>query len=599
VTEGWAAAFVAGLHAAGVDHLVVAPGSRSTPLVMAFARHGGFRIHVQLDERSAGFLALGIGKATGVPAAVVTTSGTATANLFPAVVEAAQSESPLLVLTADRPPRLRGSDANQAIDQVRLYGDYPRWQEDLPLPSADPGARSALSDRAHRAVAEAVGVPAGAVHLNFPFEKPLEPVGVAAALSPDREPKAGTAHGAPREAERTPVRAVIRTGSSDHLALLDGLLAASRRPLVVAGPDPREREAGPGLPATADRLGAPLLADPLSGCRGAGSTEEVGADVSGTPVTHYDGFLRDPEIADALKPDLVVRLGSAPTSAPLLTALERWSDVHQVVLDPGDRHRDHLRLARDYLNGDGHQLLRRATSGAVEPEWAERWASADRASAGVVSDLPAEFVEGWVAGACTGAVPEDGLLFVSSSMPIRDVDAYGGGVVHGARILGNRGASGIDGITSSILGAALGSGAPTVGLLGDLAFFHDSNGLLAAREVDTPVVLVVVHNDGGGIFHRLPIARYEPEFTSLFATPHGLDFRPLCEMHAVPCTVARSLSELRAALMEGLSETGVGVIVVPSDRERGHAARLRAEGAVVAAARQALGLSGPAEHDND
>jgi len=580
VTTLWAATFVEELHRAGVRDVVLAPGSRSTPLVMAVALHGGFAVHVHLDERSAAFFALGLGKASGLPAAVITTSGTATANLFPAVIEAAQSEAPLLLLTADRPPRFRGSDANQAIDQVRLYGDYPRWQLDLPLPSADAAALGALRDAAIRSVVEAVGVPAGPVHLNFPFEKPLEPEAGDSVADPSSAPaRDGSSAGTGAS-----VRPVLRRASTAHRDLLAGLLNASERPLLVAGPEPREREAGATLVETAARLGLPLLADPLSGAR-AGSPGAPGA------LVHYDSALRDPSVVAALTPDLIIRLGSAPTSAPLMAALEAWADVHQIVLDPGDRHRDHQRLAKDYLNVDGHGLLGELdTPSRPRDDWAARWAGLEAAAQDVIEAPRPAFTEGWVARECVAATPSDGRLFVSSSMPIRDVDAFGGHVASGARILGNRGASGIDGVVSTALGAGAGTGAGTVALLGDLAFFHDSNGLLAARKVTSPVVFVVVHNDGGGIFHRLPIAGYEPQFTPLFATPHGLDFQYLAALHGLPYEVVEDRAGLATALARGLSRGGVGIIVVPADREVGHRERLKVERSVSEAAQAALGL---------
>jgi 2-succinyl-5-enolpyruvyl-6-hydroxy-3-cyclohexene-1-carboxylate synthase len=582
-TANWARTFVQELHRAGVRNVVVAPGSRSTPLVLAFARHGGFSLRVHLDERSAGFLALGLGKATGTPAAVVTTSGTATANLLPAVVEASQGEAPLLVLTADRPHRLRGADANQAIDQVGLYGGFTRESIDVSLPSSDPAALHHLRLLADRAVAMAGGGPAGPVHLNFPFEKPLEP-------HPD---ETGAASPETAGGESPLTRIVTRSphATDEDVEWLSALLSESRAPLVVVGPDPAERTQGSAIAQACDDLGIPLLADPLSGARYSGS--------AGVPrVCHYDPILRDPRVRDALEPDLVLRVGNAPTSATLLSSLSQWTSARQVVLDPWGRYKDHQGTARDYLRVDAAQLmgaLTRAVAGGspLEARWApyrERWLSADGAAAEVAGELPAEFQEGRAARAALGAVPEGGTLFLSSSMPIRDVDAFAGRGPAEVRALGNRGASGIDGVVSTALGAALGTGRPTVALLGDLALFHDQNGLLAARDVDVPVAFVVIHNDGGGIFHRLPVAEHEPWFTPLFATPHGLDFAHSAELFGIPCRRVEDVESLRDELRGSLGHSGVRLFVVPARRVQNHEARQAVERHMARAAAESLGV---------
>ena len=329
VNAMWARAFADELARAGVRDVCVAPGSRSTPLVLAFATHGGFRMRVHLDERSAAFFALGVGKATGVPAAVLTTSGTATANLFPAVMEASQAETPLLLLTADRPHRLRDADANQAVDQLRLFGPFVREFFEVAPPAAEGHALRHLRSLAARAVASAVGLPAGPVHLNFPFDRPLEPVpGADDAAFAAAHPRAarGREGGAPY-AVVTPRRPRLTDAELDGLA---ELLRAARRPVLVAGSSAEPDRVGAAAVGFAAATGVPLLADPLSGARwGPRSVARV--------VGAYDLVLREPRARAALAPDLVVRVGRSPSSAALLDYLDDCGAPTHAVIDPSHR----------------------------------------------------------------------------------------------------------------------------------------------------------------------------------------------------------------------------------------------------------------------
>lgn len=537
---------------AGVRHVVVAPGSRSTPLVLAAAARAELRVSVQIDERSAGFLALGIGKATGVPAAVITTSGTAVANLLPAVVEACQSESPLLLLTADRPPRLRGADANQAIDQAHIFGRYVRHFRELSPAEVSGAALAHLRSSAVRAVAAAVGEPAGAVHLNLPFEKPLEPTPVEGDL-PDGLAEAdpiavgGRPDGAPF------VRIARRRGvpDPDAVAALAGRVRGAGRPLVVAGPVPRPDEAGPALRRLA-AAGIPVLADPLSGARFG-----PGVDAEGV-VGGYDLVLRSGGARRALRPDLIVRFGQTPVSPGLLALLRECAAVPQVVVDAGARWKDHLAVASEAIGWDvalAADALAAAVGGAgaagSDPDWTGAWRRAEAAARDASGVASPPLCEGAIAAEVAARTPGDALLFVSSSMPVRDLDAFGAARFDGPLVFGNRGASGIDGIVSSAIGASLGGGRTVVALLGDLALLHDVNGLLSARDDGVRVVFVVVHNDGGGIFHSLPVRRHEPEFTRLFATPHGREVARIAALHDV--------AHLRVETRDGAGETDGGL----------------------------------------
>jgi 2-succinyl-5-enolpyruvyl-6-hydroxy-3-cyclohexene-1-carboxylate synthase len=556
----------------GVDQLCLAPGSRSTPLVLAAVRQGGFRMRVFLDERSAAFFALGLGRATGRPAAVVTTSGTAVANLLPAVVEAGQGEAPLLLLTADRPPRLRGADANQAIDQPGIFGAYVRFHADVVTEATEPAHLRHLRGVVCRAVAATKGWPPGPVHLNLPFDKPLEPGreadGEAGPGGPsdahgDRLAMEGRPEGAPWvrvPRQRSPI-------SDDEFAIIHGLIESAARPVFVAGPHPEASRLGPALRRLAASLNAPLLADPLSGAR-------YGRESGVISPAHYDLFLRDDRVRALLRPDLVLRLGAAPTSTALLFWLERYAAVEQVVVDAGHRWKDHLAVASTYLRADPVQVLERLGTkhpGPPSPgaaRWTGLWSRLDEAAAGALAAAPAEPLhEGQVLAALLGALPARTPLFVSNSMPVRDLDAFGGRRADPLRVFGNRGASGIDGIVSTALGVSAGARRTVVAVVGDLALLHDVNGLLATREPDARVVFVVLNNDGGGIFHFLPVREHEPAFTRYFATPHGVDPARAGALYGVAHELLDGPEALAGALKRALVSGASRILEIRTDRD--------------------------------
>lgn len=583
----WARSFVDELARCGVTDAVVAPGSRSTPLVMAFARDGRVRMRVHLDERSAAFFALGVGKATGRPAVVVTTSGTAVANLLPAVVEASEAGVPLLLLTADRPHRLRGADANQAIDQVGIFGSFPRAFHDMAPPSVDGPALRHLRSVACRCVAAATGPDAGPVHVNFPFDKPLEP------MDPPEDLLDGDALGVTGRGGEAPFTRVARGAMVPPDAELDALVGAlhGRRGIIIAGPSERASDVGEAVRALAAASGFPVLADPLSGARYGPAS---GAHV----VAGYDLFLRDDVVRKALAPTLILRVGASPTSA----ALQRWifehNGVDHVVIDDGGRWKDHGAAATRYIVADPTETLvamtaRYAGAGKVapvengaDPSWPEAWHRAEEAARSAMDGHGCP--EARVAETVVTSLPANGTLFVSSSMPIRDVDAFAHPREAALRLYANRGASGIDGVVSSSFGVASQSDGPTVCLIGDLAFFHDRNGLLWSREEDASVIFVLVDNDGGGIFHMLPVADHEPDFTRFFATPHGIQPGAVADSHGIPCADV-VLDDLPVALADAQAAGVTTVLHVRTDRSANRRARAEVEEGVGRSVRAALG----------
>jgi 2-succinyl-5-enolpyruvyl-6-hydroxy-3-cyclohexene-1-carboxylate synthase len=581
----WGDAVVDELAKTGVGAAVVSPGSRSTPLTVALARHDGIETYSVLDERAAAYFALGRARRTGRPTPLVCTSGTAAANYAPAVIEADTGRVPMLLLTADRPPALRDSGANQTVDQEKLYGDAVRYYTDLPEPEATDRKLRSLRTTVARALSAAVGTPPGPVHLNAPFRKPLEPTPVPGDVPDDLDPAAESGRGDAFVRRRA---GVPELADDDCRALARAL--SGGRALVVAGPaDPPGLDPEP-VTALAHAADAPILADPLSGLRFGPHARTA------TVLGGYDGFLT-PDLAAEPgwpDPDVVLRLGASPTSKALRNYLAA-TDADQHVVDPAGEWREAEFTATDLVVADPARLCGRlarllegsgpagsgpATASDGETDWRERWAAADETAFAAFREA-AGVVEGRVVAAATADAPEPATLFVSNSMPVRDLDRFAPPRDAALTALGNRGASGIDGITSTALGAGSATADATVAVVGDLAFYHDATGLLSASRCGVPATLVVINNDGGGIFHKLPIESFDPPFTGSFKTPHGLEFGPLCEQFdlAHEAVDARgrepgaALSAFRSAYADALAVDGGAVVEVRTDAETSHRER--------------------------
>ncbi len=500
----------------GVRHAVVAPGSRSTPMAIALAARDELALHVVHDERVAAFVALGIGL-DGVPAILLCTSGTAAVNFHPAVVEAGLSEIPMIVATADRPPELRGIGSPQTIDQLELYGRSVRWFHDAALPDeAEPSTWRPLAQRVF-STAET-----GPVHLNLPFREPLvgEPGELSEPIGPPLPiPRGYAVHGPPAP-EYDRQRGVV--------------VAGGRHGLDVGE-----------IEAFAARTGWPVLAAPESGCR---SLDQA--------VTAFDSLLRHREFADAHAPEIVVRFGRPPASK----VLSQWvvasgAPVFQVggpgVIDP-----DRNVVAQC-------TLAELATlSGAAGTPWLARWRHANERAESAIAEALAEapLSEPGVVRSVAGALPAEAELVVASSMPVRDLEWFGGPE---ARAHANRGANGIDGVLSTALGRAL-TGRPTVALVGDIAFVHDSNALVALAARPADLRIVVIDNDGGGIFSFLPQATSlsDERFEQLFGTPHGTDLEALASAHDIESRTVTTVDEL----CEAVASPGPSVTRVVTDR---------------------------------
>ncbi|MEJ2541868.1 MAG: thiamine pyrophosphate-dependent enzyme [Gemmatimonadota bacterium] len=420
--------------------------------------------------------------------------------------------------------------------------------------------------------------------MNLPFAKPLEPVEDSGDVPEGFPENHGTALVGRDPAPLVEIGIHRTSANEEELDRLAGWLEEAERPVLVAGVASEPARIGSALTRFAAAAGVPLLADPLSGAR-------AGPGHGSARITAYDLFLRSAEVRRTLEPDLVIRVGAGPTSAALLRWLSRHGSGRQVVVDGGGRWKDHQNTATNYLQADPAETLRALLPRIRRPSpaaWRHRWETVDRATAKAAASAVGPSHEGQVAEAVMRGVDSDDVLFVSNSMPIRDVDAFGGERGDGLLLLGNRGASGIDGIVSTAAGVAAGAGRRTVVLLGDLAFLHDANGLLAVREAGVELGLVVVNNDGGGIFHMLPIREHDPPFTRLFATPHGLDLSHLARLHGLPHTRVEGAAGVREALSRHQVGGGSFMVEVITDREANRVGHQAAFSAAESAALEAL-----------
>jgi 2-succinyl-5-enolpyruvyl-6-hydroxy-3-cyclohexene-1-carboxylate synthase len=524
------------LRRCGMRHAVTSPGSRNAPIALTLAAAPGIEAVSVIDERSAGFVALGMAKASGRPVAVTCTSGTAAANLHPAVIEAWEARVPLIVLTADRPPELREVGAGQAIDQIKLYGSSVKWF--FEVGTHPPDRETAIHHRALgcRAYWTAASGRPGPVHLNVPLREPLAPE-PEDLHSPDWE---GRPYGRPW----TELREHASAPHADDVHALAERMASTPRGAIVCGPCAEE------IAEPAARLAAvtgwPLLAEPTSGVR-------CGEHDRSHVIAHYDVLLRAESFTSADSAELILRVGDTPTSKPL----RAWLAEHpQVLIDPHATWHDPTRRAELILASAAAPTLD-ALGSAIEMrsaqpdlDWLESWRSADELVPAELAAAPDDFEPKLIA-ALEQELPDGAVLWVSSSMPIRDVEAYFPQSDKRLRVLANRGANGIDGVVSSALGAAIATGQPTWVLIGEIALQHDAGGLLAARRAGVQLEIVCIDNGGGAIFDFLPVAEHADRvaYEQHIATPTTTDLESLAPGVTLLRTDRATNVELHRALI--------------------------------------------------
>jgi 2-succinyl-5-enolpyruvyl-6-hydroxy-3-cyclohexene-1-carboxylate synthase len=531
----------------GMRVACTSPGSRNTPVILSLVGSERIRCFSHIDERCAGFFAVGAAKASAVPVAVTCTSGTAAAELAPAVTEAWHAHVPLIILTADRPAELRDLRAGQAIDQIKLYGGAVKWFSEVELPPADAAGVRFMRQLACRAYWTALQGPAGPVHLNLPLREPLT---LAEPLD-HRQLSTGRADGEPW------VR--VESGRGRAASVPSGLL--DPRTVIVAGRVERDDSLQDRVTALAGRLRIPVLADAMSACR-----------IGSTAIATYDLLLRDPELATPLVPAQILRIGDLPTSKPLRSWLASLGGAtRQLIVDPERAWPDPDGVAQEIWSGDPIALVDSLErDGPPAADWLSRWTVADDAATAALRDGVAqtgELSEPLVAARLGEWLGPDVTLFVAASMPIRDVELYFPARAPLPRVLSNRGANGIDGTTSSAFGVAGAGEGSVVLLIGDVALLHDLGGLLAARRLGLELTIVVLNNDGGGIFDFLPVSESGGDaFAEHISTPHGTSMDRVAALFDLRHVTPHTETELHAAVSDGIGSGEVTLIEVRTDR---------------------------------
>jgi len=526
----------------GIRHAVISPGSRSTPLTLAFSYHKGFKKQVVLDERSAAFIALGIGKESGKPAILVCTSGTAAVNYHPAIAEAKESGVPIIVCTADRPPSLRGIGSSQTLDQIKLYGESAVWFHELGEPADTDQDLRRIQYAARQAMDESI-ISGGASHINIPFRKPLEPT--QSSISSELELF-------DRQIEQPERNSSAAISSTLRLSeQVENLINQSERPLIIAGPADPFRQQIKTVSLLSDRLNAPIVAEPGSGM-----------PPHPLRINRFDQILRKNDGLSQLAPDLIIRFGDQPYSKSLLQAIHHYRNVPLLRFDARNAWQDHeMNTTYSIRLQSGDQLDTTGINPKPDSDYIDSWLNADK-----VADIELKRSLAETDSLCDGHVfhhlaehlPDDWNVMLSNSLPVRDAALFG---ASSGTLFLNRGVAGIDGIISTAAGTALSAGKPTCCVIGDLAFLHDSNALLSIKNFSAPFVIVVINNGGGNIFRMLPIHNHKDVYRDYFETPQGTDIRHLALAHSLEYRRIETLDELSNLLFDVSQQFGTPVVV--------------------------------------
>lgn len=518
--------FVETIKQAGVQDVVMCPGSRSTPLAYAFAKSEGFQFYRQIDERSAGYFALGIAKAKKNPVVLLCTSGTAAANFFPAIVEAYYARIPLLVVTADRPHELREVGAPQAIDQLHLYGKHVKWTVDFPLPEKNEESLAFVERHIQRVVSTSRAFPMGPVHINVPFREPL---------LLDMEQALPTVNmQVPEIGKLVP--------SEEFLVWYKDILQNEGKGLFILGDSLQTTD---GFWEFAKMVQWPVLVDPISNLR-----TSIPVDCMDLCIDQYDAILKNDAFTKVAVPNVVIRFGAQPVSKPLMLFLKSCIPSVFIVVDESPIFRDSLHLATHHVQVEAESLWIK-TLEKSSSTYTDDWSRANKIATSHVNNyIQNETDEGALAGVLFESLPDMSYLFASSSMPIRDLDTFFNKTTKDIQLYANRGTNGIDGVVSSALGVQTALNRPGYLLIGDLAFLHDLNGLIVSRFHRSDMTIIVMNNDGGGIFSYLPQSTETNYFEHLFGTPTGLEFSHIAAMYNAQYTAVHSKEHFKEALAE-------------------------------------------------
>ncbi|MYL33793.1 2-succinyl-5-enolpyruvyl-6-hydroxy-3-cyclohexene-1-carboxylic-acid synthase [Pontibacillus yanchengensis] len=545
--------FIDELAKGGMTDIVISPGSRSTPLSMMIAEHESIKHWVHMDERSAAFFALGMAKQQQKPVALVCTSGTAAANYYPAIVEAFYSRVPLVILTADRPHELRDVGAPQSIDQIHMYSRYVKWFQEVAMPEDSDTMLRYVRSIGARALHQSLDGNAGPVHLNFPFREPLVP-----------DFSMEDVWGNDRQESYHPVTSGKRMLDTRQIEKIKEEIVGLERGLLVCGPQ-EDRNLAEAVTSLAKHLQLPLLADPLSQVR-AGEHEKDHV------IECYDAMLKSEETRERFKPDFIIRFGAMPVSKPYKLLIENHPDIVQYVVEDFEGHREPTNNHTRMIYADGtnfcKQWLQEVGTWMYDKSWLDNWREANSITKKcLIEDKGVgSLSEGHVITELTELLPEKSSIYIGNSMPVRDLDTFFMTTPKHIRVLANRGANGIDGMVSSALGAAAHGESVTL-ILGDLSFYHDLNGLLMAKQYGIDVRIIVINNEGGGIFSFLPQANHPNHFEPLFGTPLQLDFQKAVEMYNGSFTRVETWEQFRDAVTTSFSANDLHVMEVITNRD--------------------------------
>lgn len=548
----YTANFVDELYQAGVSDVVISPGSRSTPLALTFAEHPKIHHWVNMDERSAAFFALGMAKQQKKAVALVCTSGTAAANYYPAVVEAYYSRVPLIVLTADRPHELRDVGAPQAIDQIGMFQGFVKWFHEMAIPESSMDMLNYVRSKASRAAATAFQENQGPVHLNFPFREPLIPDFSLSNLW------------SIEDSSYYRYSLGVQTLAFSAVDEIIGELQSLKKGVIVCGPITDERTAEE-IVAFSKAWGLPVFADPLSQLR-------AGKHEKGNVLESYDAILKNQEVRDRLRPDFIIRFGAMPVSKSYLLWTKEQQNIKQIVVENKEGYREPSGAPVRFVYADTaafcKAMVNRKNELNFSSEWLNMWKELNKIAKHHLLDepFPETLTEGGVVKQLAEVIKDGSSLYIGNSMPIRDLDTFFLNTPKQIYMLGNRGANGIDGLISSALGAAAHGKRVTL-LIGDLSFFHDFNGLMAAKQYAINLTVVLVNNNGGGIFSFLPQAKEPKHFDALFGTPMDIDFKHIITMYGGKYSLIESWKDFRAALSESYQISGLSVVEVQTNRQ--------------------------------
>ena len=546
-------AFVDELVKSGVEEVVVSPGSRSTPMAIMMAEHPHLKITVLIDERSASFYALGLAKTSKKPVAILCTSGTAATNYYPAIVEAHYSRIPLIVITADRPHELRDVGAPQAIDQIKMYGNYVKWFVEMSLPSCDKKLIQYVRTIAARATGTSISSPSGPVHLNFPFRDPLVP---------DLHLPNLWTHENGSECSIMETKMGRYTISEVEAQKFATMFSSKQKGIIVCGEMNCNTDYRNEVVELSKQLKYPILADPLSQMRsGLHDTESI--------IESYDALYKNEELVSQLKPEVIIRFGAMPVSKFLTQYIQKANCI-QIVIDGDGGWRDPTLEATHMVHCDEKtfcEMVIEHIDEKMDNSWLQQHQKINTQAKDILvrhlDDVP--LFEGKVITELQSLLPHNAALFVGNSMPIRDVDTFFYCDNKNITILANRGANGIDGIISTAM-AASNAFDQLVLVIGDLSFYHDMNGLLASKLLNLNITIILVNNNGGGIFSFLPQSKIEQHFETLFGTPLHMDFAHAVKLYDGSYDKVETWSQFQDCVIRSFSQNGLHVIEVPTNR---------------------------------